>query len=149
LTFKEKVHKRCQELINDKVYQLKKTLGDLKETASNETKSTAGDKHETALAMIQIEQENTNKQLKEALTQKLQFERIDSTIHSVKVANGSLVETNKGYFFISVALGKLMIDNNMVVALSPQSPLGNKLLGLNENDTTTMNGVNYVIEHIE
>ncbi len=36
-----------------------------------------------------------------------------------------------------------------VIALSPQSPLGSKLIGLNVNDTATLNGVTYVIESVE
>jgi hypothetical protein len=42
---------------------LQQVLADLKESGANETKSTAGDKHETALAMLQIEQANTRGQL--------------------------------------------------------------------------------------
>ena len=56
MTLKQKIYKHYQQLINDKVQQLQKVLTDLKESSSNETKSTAGDKHETALAMLQIEQ---------------------------------------------------------------------------------------------
>jgi hypothetical protein len=52
-------------------------LNELNDSAKNETKSTAGDKHETALAMLQIEQENTRNKLKEIKEQKLQLDRID------------------------------------------------------------------------
>ncbi len=55
---------------------LQQRLNDLKESGANETKSTAGDKHETALAMVQIEQANIRKQLEEALAQKVILEKI-------------------------------------------------------------------------
>ena len=55
---------------------LQQRLNDLKESGANETKSTAGDKHETALAMVQIEQANIRKQLEEALAQKAILEKI-------------------------------------------------------------------------
>ncbi len=59
MTLKQKIHGHTLEIINAKISLLQKVLADLKESGSNETKSTAGDKHETALAMLQIEQANT------------------------------------------------------------------------------------------
>jgi transcription elongation GreA/GreB family factor len=149
MIFKENVHIQCVERINEKIKFLQETLADLKESASNETKSTAGDKHETALAMLQIEQENTNKQLENLLSQKLLIEKIVPGTKPQVIANGTLVKTDKGYFYLSVALGKITVDGKTVIALSPQSPLGNKLIGLNVNETAIMNGVKYLIESIE
>jgi transcription elongation GreA/GreB family factor len=149
MTFKEAVHTHCIKLVNEKILSLRQVLNDLRESASNETKSTAGDKHETALAMLQIEQENINKQLENVLAQKTAIERIVPANQSSQVANGSLVKTNKGYLFISIALGKITVDDKHVIALSPQSPLGLKLAGLKVNDAIEMNGVKYIIETIE
>jgi transcription elongation GreA/GreB family factor len=148
MTFKEAVYYHCITTVNDKISFLQQTLFDLRESASNETKSTAGDKHETALAMLQIEQENTNRQLENVLTQKSIIERLVPVNQPRQVGNGSLVKTNKGYLFISIALGKIVVDNIQVIALSPQSPLGLKLSGLLVNDAIEMNGVKYVIESI-
>jgi hypothetical protein len=149
MTFKEAVHTHCIKLVNEKILSLRQVLNDLRESASNETKSTAGDKHETALAMLQIEQENINKQLENVLAQKTAIERIVPANQSSQVANGSLVKTNKGYLFISIALGKITVNERLVIALSPQSPLGLKLAGLKVNDAIEMNGVKYIIETIE
>jgi hypothetical protein len=128
---------------------LRQTLNDLVESASNESKSTAGDKHETALAMLQIEKENTSKQLETLLSQKLLLEKIIPVIQSKQVAKGALVKTNKGYFYVSIALGKIIVEGIPVIALSPQSPLGSKLIGLNANGTTTVNEITYLIESVE
>src|SRR3954470_19954550 len=114
MTFKENVQRHCIELVNEKINFLQKTLADLKESASNETKSTAGDKHETALAMLQIEQENTNKQLETLLSKKLQIERIAPGTKPKLIANGTLAKTNKGYFYVSIALGKITVDGKIV-----------------------------------
>lgn len=136
------------QLVNAKIHALRTTLADLKESASNETKSTAGDKHETALAMLQIEQENTARQLQEVLLQKSGLEKIDPAIHAAVVVNGSLVKTNKGLLFLSIALGKMTVDGTTVIALSPQSPLGAKLMGSTTSDIAEINGNKYVIEAI-
>ena len=136
-------------MINHKIDLVRQTLNGLKESASNETKSTAGDKHETALAMLQIEQENANKQLENLLSQKRLIEKITPSVQPKKIANGTLVKTNKGYFFLSIALGKIIVEGAAVMALSPQSPLGSKLMGLNAGETANVNGVTYVVESIE
>ena len=148
MTFKQKIYGQYLQSINEKISLLRVTLDDLKESSSNETKSTAGDKHETALAMLQIEQKNTSQQLKEALDQKVLFEQINPAIIKPEITIGSLLKTTKGYLFLSIALGKIIIDGITIMAISPRSPLGQKLIGLKTNDTAEINGVRYTIESI-
>ncbi len=148
MTLKQKIYNHYLQLVNDKVSLLQKVLADLKESGSNETKSTAGDKHETALAMLQIEQANMRSQLKDALTQKVTLEKIDPAISAPVILNGSLIKTNRGYLYMSIALGKAVVDGIAVIALSPQSPLGLKLMGLSEADVAEINNDQYVIESI-
>ena len=136
-------------MVNDKIKLLQKVLADLKESITNETKSTAGDKHETALAMLQIEQENTRMQLKDMLDKKAALEKINPLLTATKVVKGSLVKTSNGYLFVSIALGKATIEGTTVTALSPQSPLGNKLMGLTVAEVAEINNNLYVIESIE
>ncbi len=149
MTLKQKVYNFYTQVVNDKLRSLQQVLADLKESGSNETKSTAGDKHETALAMLQIEQANVGAQLQDVLEKKAALEKIDPALSSSKIVNGSLVKTDKGYLFISMALGKATIDGDSVISLSPQSPLGQKLLGLSTGDVAAINNNKYVIEVIE
>lgn len=146
--FKQKVFQHYQQLLDDKIASLQKILDDLKESGTNETKSTAGDKHETALAMLQIEQANKRAQMQELLEQKAVLNKIDPTVIPVQVTNGTLLQTNKGYFFMSVALGKALIDNITVIALSAQSPLGKILMGLKKGAVASFNQTQYIIEEI-
>jgi hypothetical protein len=148
MTFKQKVYNQYLQSINDKIGLLRNTINDLKESSSNETKSTAGDKHETALAMLQIEQKNVSQQLKEASDQKRVLEQINPANCKPEAGTGSLLKTNKGYLFLSMALGKLIVDDVAIIAISPRSPLGQKLLGLKVNDRAEVNGSQYVIESI-
>ena len=146
---KQKFHSHFLQIANDKVQLLQQRLNDLKESGANETKSTAGDKHETALAMVQIEQANIRKQLEEAIAQLTFLQKLDSKITTEKITNGSLVKTNKGYFYLSVALGKAIIEDVQIIALSALSPLGKKLLGLKVGDKFELNGNVFLIEKIE
>jgi hypothetical protein len=148
MTLKQKIHTHSLQVIFDKVTALQKVLADLKESGTNETKSTAGDKHETALAMLQIDQANTRAQLSEILLQKAALEKINPDLSAPIVLNGSLIKTNKGYLYISIALGKMQVDGFTIIALSPQSPLGTKLIGLQQGDTAEVNRNRYHIESI-
>ena len=148
MLLKQKIYAHCVQLLNDKISSLKNILEELTESVKSDTKSSAGDKHETARAMVQIEQETIGKQLNEAMEQKSLLEKINPAINSSQIVRGSLVETNKGYLFLSIAFGKIIVDNKTIVAISPQSPLGIKLMGLKINDSTDINGMNYFIENI-
>ncbi|MFM2049380.1 MAG: hypothetical protein RI955_1928 [Bacteroidota bacterium] len=160
MIFKQKIYHHFLQLATEKVQLLENRLNDLKESGANETKSTAGDKHETALAMVQIEQANIREQLKEALHQLNSLNKINPAISpsllervgvrsSNKIINGSLVKTNKGYFFISIALGKAIVDEIQVIALSSNSPLGMKLMGLKVGEEAEINSNKYLVEEIE
>ncbi len=149
MKFKEQVFQYCAEKVNQKIESLQSVLRDLRDSAANETKSTAGDKHETALAMLQIEQENNARQLNEALQQKAALNKIDIHAQPVQVVNGSLVKTNKGYLFMCVALGKIKVNDEVVIALSMQSPLGAKLLNVRVGNSAEINGITYQVESIE
>ncbi len=139
MNFKEKIYLHYKELLAEKIKQLQQVLQDLHYSASNETKSTAGDKHETALAMLQIEQQNKRNQLSELLKQDALLDKINPAVIAPYVLNGSLIQTDKGYFFISTALGKIVIDGKTVFALSPSSPLGKQLMGLKINGQAKVN----------
>jgi transcription elongation GreA/GreB family factor len=149
MNLKQKIYNHYVQLIDEKISMLQQVLADLKESGTNETKSTAGDKHETALAMLQIEQANKRAQLQEVVSQKNTLEKIDPDLSAAIILNGSLIKTNRGYFFMSIALGKAVVDDVTVIALSPQSPLGQKLIGLKAGELAAINKIDYQIESIE
>ena len=149
MTFKQKVYNATCGLLNEKIFSLRNSLQELEEGSESDTKSSAGDKHETARAMMQIEQEKLGKQLHDFLEQKAALEKIDLDAMHTQITKGSLVDTNKGLLFLSVALGKITVDDKSVIVLSPQSPLGLKLVGLKVGDSAEVNGTKYIIERIE
>jgi transcription elongation GreA/GreB family factor len=127
----------------------KKLLSELNQGAQNDSKSSAGDKHETARAMMQLEQEKIGKQLQEAEEINNALNKIDTQLTSKNIAVGSLVKTNFGYFYLAAALGKLIINNQEVYVLSPKSPLGLKLIGLTSNSNFEINARKYSIENFQ
>ncbi|CAM3521994.1 hypothetical protein FSS13T_19440 [Flavobacterium saliperosum S13] len=148
MTFKQKILHHHLTLLQDKIDVYRDMISGLADDAQNDAKSSAGDKHETALSMMHLEQEKLSAKLQEALHFKEILGKIDISVESQRVAIGSLVKANGLQLFISAALPKITIDGITVLALSSQSPLGSQLMGKQVNDVVVVNGSNFTIEHI-
>ena len=149
MTFKQKIHTHYLQLVQDRIDVFKDMIVALTEDSKNDAKGSAGDKHETALSMMHIEQEKLNRKLREVLDQKTVLDKIDATTNAETIIVGSLVKANGIYLYLSVALPKIAVDGINVIALSPQSPLGNKLMGNQEGFTFEINGTKYLVEEIK
>ena len=148
MTFKQKTHQQFLQLVQDRIDVFKDMIVALTEDSKNDAKGSAGDKHETALSMMHIEQEKLNHKLKEVLAQKAVLDKIDSTTIAKTIIVGSLIKANGIYLYLSAALPKIAVDGINVIALSPQSPLGNKLLGNEVGFSFEINSTSYTIEKI-
>lgn len=148
MTFKQKIHNYYSQQVQDRIDVFRDMIVALTEDSKNDAKGSAGDKHETALSMMHIEQEKLNHKLKEVLGQKAVLEKIDASVIAKKIVLGSLVKANGIYLYLSLALPKINIEGINVIALSPQSPLGNKLMGNEVGFSFEINGTKYLIEEI-
>jgi transcription elongation GreA/GreB family factor len=149
MTFKQKIHQHYTQQVQDKIDVFRDMISALTEDSKNDAKGSAGDKHETALSMMHLEQEKLNYKLKEVLEQKAVLDKIDSSqVHNKVIRLGSLVITNNMTLFISVALAKITVDNQNVFAISPISPIGIKLMGNKVGFEFEINTVKYLIINI-
>lgn len=146
---KKQVLDQYQLLIQDKIDIFRDMISDLSIDAQNDAKGSAGDKHETALSMMHLEQEKLNFKLKEYYNQKAILDKIDPNAIHATISIGSLVKANNMLLFISAAFPKITIDNTTLIAVSPQSPLGSKLMGNTVGFSFSINSTHYTINHIE
>jgi transcription elongation GreA/GreB family factor len=145
---KKEVYNAVLNSLSHKLSELKMALFEITEEAKTDSKSSAGDKHETSRAMMQNEQEKIIRQM-EMLTEQLnQLQRINVDAPSERIFAGSMIKTNNGYFFLSVPLGKITVQNITVFVLSPTSPLGKLLIGLTKGQSASVKGVKYVVEEV-
>lgn len=135
-------------MLEDRIDAFRDMISALTEDSKNDAKGSAGDKHETALSMMHLEQEKFNTKLREVLDQKAILDKINPEISSKSITLGSLVKANGIYLYLSLALPKINIEGINVIALSPQSPLGNKLMGNTIGFTLEINGTKYLIEEV-
>lgn len=130
----------CDE-VNLRIKNLKTILQEMFDAASrNDSKNSAGDKHETGVAMAQLEQEKLTKQINELLLIQENLQKINPSISQSKIGLGSLVETNNGWYYFSVGIGSIVVNNLSIFALNPKAPIGELLLGKSKGESIQFNG---------
>ncbi len=146
--FKHHIVDACKSYLEEKIQSLNNIMQEVTNSANNETKSSAGDKHETARAMMQLEQEKLSKQISDLAEQKNEFDKIDFNKSLQQIGQGSLVETNKGTFLVAASIGKLEVNGQVVFVISNKSPLAIALVGKKQKEEILFNGIGYKIESI-
>ena len=127
------IHQKLSEKIDHLEYLIAETRA-----ANNETKSSMGDKYETSREMLQQEINNLQIQLNENIRVRNSLKSISVNQHQ-NVGLGSLVETDKGFFYIAVSLGIIDYEKNKIFLISSESPLAQAMNGKTENEMFSMN----------
>lgn len=105
-----------------------------KSTAENETKSSAGDKYETAREMMQQEISMNQNQLVEANRLKHALSLVNPGRSYDVVCSGSLVYTNIGIFYISIGGNPIILKDIQYQPISSVSPIAKALAGKRKED---------------
>ena len=144
---KQQLFEACQNYVRVKEKTVKEIISSNQNALQSETKSSAGDKHETGRAMLQLEMEKAGQQLAVIDQMKMIWDRVVIDDNSEIIKLGSLVITNKHNYFLAISAGELEIDNKQYYAVSVASPIGKILLGKKTGDEFEFNG-KIVIEKI-
>lgn len=148
LILKEALFKQCEDFVNTRFRTIQTTISSHQKSLRSETKSSAGDKHETGRAMVQLEMEKAGQQL--AAVQQMQQTLAKITIFksSGNIALGSVIETTSASYFLSVSAGKLTINQTTYFAISASSPIGKLLMGKQVGETFHWNGKEIKIKNV-
>ena len=149
MTFKQKTHQQYQQLVQDRIDVFKDMIVALTEDSKNDAKGSAGDKHETALSMMHLEQEKITKKLTEAIALQGVLDRIEVSKTNSTIALGSSAKVNALQLFVSAALPKITVEGITVLSVSPQSPLGSQLMGKKQHEIVVVNGTTFTILEVE
>ncbi len=145
---KEKLYKQCQEFVNKRLQTVQDTISSNQRALQSETKSSAGDKHETGRAMLQLEMEKAGQQLNGIALMKETLAKVDVSKTSKTASLGSIIITEKANYFLSISAGQLAVAGVNYFAISVSSPIGTLLLGKQENETIAFNGGNITIKEV-
>ena len=128
---KEELYETLLRQLEGRYAEMQQGWYSLLESNQQEGKSTAGDKHETAGAMVHLELEQLGRQIEETKRHIAEVGRWKPSKDSAGevVVMGSLVDTTKGLFYMITGLGRLEMNDCMVFVIGPSSPMGKALLG--------------------
>lgn len=130
----------CWDHVEVRSKRLKLSLEGLQESLDSETKSTAGDKHETGRAMVQLEQEKLAQQVQELEQTRNILKKIDIERKSNSIGLGSLVKTSLADYFIAISAGTFQYESGMVYCISAKAPIAQLLIGKSVGDNFMFNG---------
>lgn len=146
LETKENLYLQCVHFVENRFKTIQTTINEIQESLTSETKSSAGDKHETGRAMLQLEREKAGHQLAEIQKIKEHLSKINVTSISTCIGLGTVVYTNKSNYFIAISAGELKAENEVFYAISPNTPMGQLLMGKTLGDDVVFRDQKFKIE---
>ncbi|WP_421764911.1 hypothetical protein [Ekhidna sp.] len=149
MELKETVYAECIKILEAKIANLKSEIDAVQESAISDTKSSMGDKYETGREVMMQERNRLGGQYDVYVKQLAALRNLDPTKSSEEVGRGSLVETDKGVFYISVPLGNIKIDEKPVFVISEGAPIAKAMMGMRVKESHTFNKQPYLIKSIK
>lgn len=147
MNIKQELYNQCFEFIENRLLVVQKTINEIQVSLLSETKSSAGDKHETGRAMLQLEREKAGHQLAEVQKTKALLSKTDIEKSSAVIGLGSIVYTTQANYFIAISAGEFQVDSTSFYAISASTPIGQLLLGKTIGDRITFRDLSFdVIE---
>lgn len=148
MNVKEALFNQCQKFIEQRFQAIQNTIDEIQVSLQSETKSSAGDKHETGRAMLQLEREKAGKQLAEVQKIKEILSKVDVSKLSDTVSLGSVVYTDKFNYFIAISAGEVSFENQNFYAISANTPIGRLLMGKTVGDEIRFNNQSFKLQKI-
>lgn len=148
MQLKEELYRFCVDFVSKREAEIKQLIAEAQDASNNETKSSAGDKYETAREVIQQEINLNLGRLGELEKLKATLEHITPAQTGITALPGSVVYTNNGNFYISISAGKITVAGTGFFGISAASPIGSKLLGKEAGHSFELNGKKFVIEKV-
>ncbi|MDG0973485.1 MAG: hypothetical protein P8O07_04935 [Crocinitomicaceae bacterium] len=137
---KTKILKQLLALQADRIEELLRYQSDLSDALHSESKSTAGDKHDTSRAMIHLEQEKLQHQFQELQLQLQRLREINELNPLTQANFGALVETTSDLFLLGASLGKQVVDGRAIYCIGMEAPIAQAMLNKAIADQLLFNG---------
>jgi len=148
IEIKKELFEICLKFVEGRSQTVQNIIFSNQKALQSETKSSAGDKHETGRAMLQLEMEKASQQLASVDQMKEVMAKIMLKMSSKTAKLGSVVITSQNNYFLAIGAGQIQIHNTEYYAVSPSSPIGKFLLGTKEGEKLIFNGKEIQIKRI-
>lgn len=137
---KTAVYHHCESYLRQKAKGYLSQDQSLLESLDSEGKSSAGDKHETFRAMIQLEREKLAQQRERNDQDIKTLDALKNKTTTVHIAPGALVNTSLASYFLAVPADAFSHNDKKIYCISPQSPIGQLLLGKKAGESFSFRG---------
>lgn len=135
---KKELYYKCLDAVNRRIEKYEKEMDMIKESMEANDMKTDYDEDNKGQLLSDFEKYaeylNQSQEMKEKLA------NLDLEHYSETVKFGSVVETDKDYYFISVPVGKLELeDGSIVYAISTEAPIYEVMEGKKVGDSFSFN----------
>ncbi len=141
---KNHLRKYILQMIDEKITKLDRFI-EFTIEASQDIKKTP--KYDSIRTEVQEEIYQLDRQMAELKTMQLNMRRVVNS-SSKKVQLGSVVITNKARFYLSVSLGEFFFEGDRFYAISPESPIAKKMMGMSAGEEFVLNKIHQQIVEI-
>lgn len=148
VTNKEELFYKCLDTVNRQIDKYKNEMDQIRESMENNDAHTDYDEDDSKGQLLgdfekYAEYLDNSRKMKEKLS------RIDQKHYSEQIDFGSVVETSENYYFISVALGKITLDEGSTVfAISTEAPIYQEMKGKKAGESFTFNDKEHEILNV-
>lgn len=137
---KVEIHQTIVRLLSDSILQATRDYELAKESRDSDTKSSAGDKFETGREMMQREMDKISASIDQYKNQVNLLSKINLHRNYLVVDLGGLITTDHENYYLSIGLGKIEINSEIIYAISLDSPIGQLFKGKRVGDTVEFRG---------
>jgi hypothetical protein len=77
-----------------------------------------------------------------------QVESLENKMPSTQITQGSLILTDKAIFWLGIALGKVQVEGETIMCISPEAPLSAVFRGIMAGDQVDFLQQSYFIKEV-
>ncbi|MFV8225895.1 transcription elongation factor [Christiangramia aquimixticola] len=146
---KEELFYKCLDTVIKQIEKYQNEMDQIKESMENNDAHTDYDEDDSKGQLLgdfekYAEYLDNSRKMKEKLS------KIDRKHYTEAIDFGSIVETSENYYFISAALGKVVLDDgSSVYAISTDAPIYQDMKGKKAGDTFSFNDKEFKIKNVQ
>lgn len=140
---KYKLIDKCLIILSERAENAKKAMDELQQSANEY--GLPKDRYDSFRAQVLRKRDLFAEQYQKTMDEIDLIKKIDPEKKSDKVEFGSIVITNKQKLFVSISLGKIMLENEEYYAISTQVPIYNAIKGRKAGEKFEFNGNRFEI----
>lgn len=145
---KVEIHQTILHILSESIIQATRDYDLAKESRDSDTKSSAGDKFETGREMMQREMDKISASIDQSKNQLNFLSKINLNRPYSIVDLGCLIITDQDIYYISIGLGKVEINAELIYAISLDSPIGQIFKGKRVGDILEFRGKTLTINQL-